>query len=144
MEGKNLKLRHNKWLLPTYLIFFAIIIYFGFRGGEVWLIIVACLAFSLFSFLDLWHNVSYRNGIITVALFPHSPVSMKVADIATVRQETNMLGFETRRNISIYDTHDKRVVRIGLGTFVKEDVRNLMQIIHKERPNLVMPEGWLK
>ena len=143
MEGKELKLRHNKWLLPTYLIFLVIVIYFGLHGGGIWLVIVACFAFCLFLFLDLWHNVSYQDGAVKGVLFPHRPVSIKVSDIAKVRQEVNMLGFETRRNIAIYDLHDEKVIRVGLGTFAKDDVRSLMQIIHKERPDLAMPEGWL-
>jgi len=140
METKTFKLRHSASLVPAYLILFILVAYLGFHGLGIWIIVVAFVVLSCFTFLGYWHNVTYREGMVTGILFPWKPVSINIADISEVRQETDMLRYETRRCLAIYDKRNKRVIKISLAVFIQSDLRKLIEIIHELRPDLSLPE----
>jgi hypothetical protein len=141
-EMKDFKLRHSMGPLVVYPIFFVVIGYFAVQGGGIWWLFILFAVLCFFIFLILWHSVSYRNETITGVLFPHSPVSIKVSEITNIRREMDIFRLETRMCIAIHDERNKKVVKVSLSLFIRDDINKLMKIIHEARPELEMPEGW--
>jgi hypothetical protein len=133
------RLRHSALLLPLYIVLLLAVVYFGTHGLGTGFLIVFVVLLPCWVFLDFWHNVSYKDGIVTGVLFPHSPVSIQISDITNIRQEVDMFRLETRMCIAIHDDQNKKVVKVSLSVFVRDDIRKLMQIIHDARPDLVLP-----
>jgi hypothetical protein len=66
-------------------------------------------------------------------------------DISLVRTETSPERGRVLRRIAIYsnlDSKNPKFVDVSLKHFVPEDIRKLMDAIHKERPDLVLPKQW--
>lgn len=145
-QGDQLKLRHSALLLPFYFILLAVVFYIGFHGTGILFMIMFFIILSCLFFVSFWHRVSYQNGIITGILFPRSPVSIKLSDITKIKRETNLLRFETRRCMAIYDENHNKVIQISLSVFLNKDLARLVQIIHEARPDLPdlgVPDYWL-
>ena len=146
-ESKDgFRLRHSVLLFPLYVVLLAIVVCMGIRGAGTLFMIMLIIILSCLFFASVWHNVTYRDGIITGVLFPHSPVSIKLSDITKIKRETDLLRFETRRCMAIYDDNHKKVIKVSLSLFVHDDLSKLVQIIRESRPDLPdlgVPDYWL-
>ena len=142
IELKEFKLRHSKLILPVHLVFLAVAVYFGIHGAGMWSIFVFFVLLSYLVFLSYWHRVTYQDGIIVGVLFPKKPISINISDITSIKEQSDIFRYETRRCIAICSERDHKIIKVSLIFFIRSDIRKLMQIVHETRPDLVVPEKW--
>jgi hypothetical protein len=120
----------------------------GFWG----MLVVTALYFLKIYSYDLQYSVAFNDGNITmhVATWQSSPsalTTIRVADITSIKRETSDLRTiaaqrRVTQRIAIYDDTHQKFIDVSLKHFTSKDIRTLMQMIHKERPDLAIPEGW--
>jgi hypothetical protein len=146
-ESKDgFRLRHSVLLLPLYVVLVVGVVYIGIHGAGILFMVMLIIILSCLFFVSFWHNVTYKDGVITGVLFPYSPVSIKLSDITKIKRETDLLRFETRRCMAIYDENHKKVIKVSLAIFIHSDLSKLIQTIRESRPDLPdlgVPDYWL-
>ena len=118
------------------------------RPPESWGgLIGSVLLLAAFNATIIYFNLAYRiawvNGIITMRAHGISPVSVKVADISKVVQESSRGGEWLQMNrptarLTIYGP-DKTYIDVSMKHFVSADIVDLLDRIHECRPDLQMP-----
>jgi hypothetical protein len=97
------------------------------------------------------YRIFWRDGVIIQKASGMADVSIRVEEIARIRQETSNVGTLVRlrrpfRRITIYaEERDggSKFIDVSLKHFVADDVRKLMRAIHSRRPDLELPKHWV-
>jgi hypothetical protein len=161
METKQFTLKHS---IQPYVIIGGIIVllaigwlvlgFFGAGWSGFGLVFVIGIFYALkIRFYDFRYTISFKDNsvIMHVATWSDIPAALttiKVVDITSIQRETSDLRTiaaqqRVTQRIAIYDQHHNKFIDVSLKHFVADDIRKLMQTIHKERPSLAIPEGWL-
>jgi hypothetical protein len=98
-------------------------------------------------YADFRYRIVWRNGEIERVATNNSITSIKASDISrVVLEESNpaaMLALtRPMRRIAIYGKERERL-DVSLKHFVPADIRQLMRVIHEQRPDLALPREWL-
>jgi hypothetical protein len=161
MNEAQFQLRHSVKpyaLIGTLLIILGILgLWIGFAAsswGGFWMIVIVAIVYGLkVSLFDFRYSISFRDDSIAMQVASWHPTSstltiIEVSDITSIKRETSdlrTLSAQRRvsQRIAIYDDQHKKVVDVSLKHFVESDIRKLMDTIHKMRPELQIPEGWI-
>jgi hypothetical protein len=123
------------------------------RSGK-WELFVAALAccggWSLIILMMLWYRVWLEDGVIHQRAFAMSRVSIGIDEITSVGRQVSNAAELARMNrpfrricIEASTNVGKRFIDVSLKHFVHADIKELMNVIHQARPDLVMPKGWI-
>lgn len=127
---------------------------FGAITSNDWKSILPIAIFFLFLFLIIaWFQLDYRIWWKDSTIFQKATgggiTAIKPDEIRQIQQEKSdaQTLFAMRRparRITIYaETHEgPKVIDVSLKHFNTRDIRKLMKMIHEQRPDLDMPEGW--
>jgi hypothetical protein len=160
METKPFTLKHS---IQPYAIIGGILCFItiwgfvlGFLGAGwsgFWVMFIVLGVYILKVYLyDLQYRISFKDGSIMMYVAGQSSrtplTTIRVMDITSIKREASDLRTiaaqqRVTQRISIYDDTHKKFIDVSLKHFVAGDIRKLMQTIHKERPDLAIPEGWL-
>jgi hypothetical protein len=112
--------------------------------------IIVSLGFVATSYGDTRYQVFWRDGEIKQISANKDITIIKALEITSVGQEKSNLQerLSLRRpldRIAVYAGHgsEEKHIDVSIRHFVNEDVRKLMQLIHKTRPDLDVPKNWL-
>ena len=92
----------------------------------------------------------WKDGEIIQRAANYSMVTIRSSEITTVKPEVSdaqtLISLRRPfRRIAIYagDGSNKRFVDVSLKHFKHEDIRKLVDYIHKRRPDLSLPKNWM-
>jgi len=161
MEAKTLTLKHS---IQPYVIIggvlclltvWGLILGFlgaGWSGFLLMLAIMAIYFLKIYSY-DLHYSIFFKDNSITmqVATWQSSPAALttiNVSDITSIKRESSDLRTiatqqRVTQRIAIYDDTHKKFIDVSLKHFTRDSIRELMQTIHRLRPDLQIPDGWL-
>ena len=96
-------------------------------------------------FADLRYRISWKDGVIKQIATDKSVTVIKVSQISHIEREgsnlATLLTFSRpARRITIYGNDGERI-DVSLKHFAPADINRLMEEIHKERNDLIVPKA---
>ena len=160
MESRHFTLKHSVQpyiivggVLGIVMLLSLLVGVFGGQWGGFWGMLVVMAVYLLKIYLyDLQYRISFKDGEIMMHVAgqssPTALTSIKITDITSIQRETSdlrTLAAQQRvtQRIAIYDDAHKTFIDVSLKHFTRDSIRELMQTIHRLRPELPIPDGWL-
>ncbi len=112
--------------------------------------LMICGIYSLQIAMGFWYRISLQDGVITQRAFGMGKVSIPISEITSVGKEVSDAATLARMNRPFRRICIKggaagapKTIDVSLKHFWQKDIRMLMSVIHKARPELEMPKGWV-